>query len=787
MKLFKILALSCLLVGCGSSTDSASGFIESGKALIVEGKPEKARLEFKNAIQVDPKVAESYYQLALLDEKEKSWRPMFENLSKIEQLEVPHNDAMVKLGQLYLLSGELDEALERANKIIKHNNQHAMAWVLRSSVELKRQNYDLAIKDVNKALALDENSIEALSLKTIVLNKQGKETESLDLLSTALSKNPSALPLTMIKLTILEQQKDYPAMEEVYKSLQKTHASETWVYVGLAKLYTVQNRYEDAKQLLKQFVSSQPEKKEAKVLLVSLVREIEPELAITLLNTYIKKQPEESEFRFLKVTLLLAKKQVDAAIQELQLIANLADADENVSKAKMILANFDLQKGNRDEASKKIQGVLEKSPENEAALLLKARIDIASNDIDEAVTNLRVVLRNNPESDQALVLLAKAYMQSGSIELAEDYFRDAIEVNPNNTFAALSVAQGLMKKKDLNRTETVLLNALSNNPNNSDILQALAQVRLLKKDWLGTKSIVDTMLQKDGNSIVASYVTARLAQAQNQYSDAIDEYKRVLANRPEMIRALQGLAHSYMQLNQESELIVYLQEYNNKNYDKAAGYAILSSVYAKNKVWNKSIDALEDGLAIEPTWQAGYTALADVYTVQKKTKKVFESYRRGLTANPNSSFIAMRLAWLNEKKGNFKEARKLYEDVLIRDNSISAAANNLASLLTDQLRSVENLKKAQVLSERFKTSTEPYFMDTYAWVNVQLGQFEKAELILLKVLAKSPNVAVFNYHLGVLYSKQGKASEAKKFLERAKKQAEEHGNKIIADKIKEIL
>lgn len=127
------------------------------------------------------------------------------------------------------------------------------------------------------------------------------------------------------------------------------------------------------------------------------------------------------------------------------------------------------------------------------------------------------------------------------------------------------------------------------------------------------------------------------------------------------------------------------------------------------------------------------------------------------------------------------------EPLLARDNSIDAAANNLASLLTDQFRSAENLKKAQVLAKRFKKSTEPYYMDTYAWVNVQLGEFEEAELMLLKVVVKAPNVAVFNYHLGALYNKQANTAEATKYLTIAKQQADKQGDKITAEKVKELL
>ena len=82
MKLFKyflvVAALVTSLVACGTSADSAADFIESGKKLLAEGQPEKARLEFKNAVQVDPNVAESYYQLALLDEKLKIGKRCFQ-------------------------------------------------------------------------------------------------------------------------------------------------------------------------------------------------------------------------------------------------------------------------------------------------------------------------------------------------------------------------------------------------------------------------------------------------------------------------------------------------------------------------------------------------------------------------------------------------------------------------------------------------------------------------------------------------------------------------------------
>lgn len=791
MKLFKyflvVAALVTSLVACGTSADSAADFIESGKKLLAEGQPEKARLEFKNAVQVDPNVAESYYQLALLDEKAKNWKAMFSNLLRVEQLDPKHHDAIIKLGQLYLLSGELPLAMEQVNKVMKDDENHLMAWILKSSIEFKREDYGSAMSGVERALKMAPASVEAISLKAMLLNKQGKPKEAIAFLSSALTASPEELPLTIIKLSILEEQKDYAAMETVYEELKAKHATETWVFVSLAKLYNLQGKYDKAKGVLEGFVKAQPDNKEAKLLLVSLVQEKEPEKAIELLSDYIKQDEEDFSLRLTKVQLLMTIDKTADAISELKQIAALDETSESGNKANVMLATFDMQNKNKEAALQKLNQVLARAPEDEGALLMMAKIEVLDKNIDSAVTRLRIVLRNNPESEQALVLLAQAYMNSGSDELAEDSFRQVLAVNPGNTVAALSITQGLMKSNELDRAEIVLMKALNKNPNNDEVLQALAQVRLLKKDWLGTQSIVDTLLKADKASSEASYLNARLSQAQEHYAEAIEEYKKVLETRPQFTRALQGLAFCSMKLNQKDELLAFLTEFNTKNPGQFAGYAIQSDIFVQDKAFDKAITVLKEGLSIEPKWVGGYSALASVYLNQGEVDKAVSVYKERLVIAPNNNGISMQLASLYEKNYKFSEAKELYEGVLERDKNIELAINNLASLLTDQFRSDENLKKAEAMTERFKSSGQPYYLDSYAWVRVQLGELDKTQFLLERVVSLSPEVAVFNYHLGALYAKQKKMVKAEKYLKVAKELAEKQGDKETGKKVAELL
>ena len=62
--------LSVVLGACGSEETKRARFFDKGKALFEAGDYVKARLEFKNALQIDPKFAEAYYMLGMTELKE---------------------------------------------------------------------------------------------------------------------------------------------------------------------------------------------------------------------------------------------------------------------------------------------------------------------------------------------------------------------------------------------------------------------------------------------------------------------------------------------------------------------------------------------------------------------------------------------------------------------------------------------------------------------------------------------------------------------------------------------
>ncbi|MCD6255548.1 MAG: tetratricopeptide repeat protein, partial [Deltaproteobacteria bacterium] len=74
-------------------------FFRRGKILFEKGQYVKARLEFKNAIQIDPKFAKGYYMVGLCAYQLKNWSEAFANFRRAIELDPHLYDAQIKIGQ----------------------------------------------------------------------------------------------------------------------------------------------------------------------------------------------------------------------------------------------------------------------------------------------------------------------------------------------------------------------------------------------------------------------------------------------------------------------------------------------------------------------------------------------------------------------------------------------------------------------------------------------------------------------------------------------------------------
>lgn len=789
MKNFKRTVLAALMAGvisgCGSAEDSSARFIDSGKELMEQGEFDKARLEFRNALQINPLDAEGYYQLALIDEKGQKWKGMYSNLVTVESLDPNHVPAIIKLGQLHVVSGQLDEAMKKAEKALSLEPENTDAILLKATTFIKQENFGMAEAEINRVLAIDSKNMEALTARIMLYKNSGQTGKAMAATDEALVMYPDAMPLKMIQLSIFQELNDFPAMEKLYRSLLPDFPNESWVAVSLAKLLNdSMDRYDDSKKVLEDYVANNPDDAETIMLLVSLINSRDPNLAMVKLDEFIAAKPDNQELRFAKIEMLSLQGKQDMMVAELEKIIASEPTSEIGLRARASIAGIKAQDGKFEEAETMVNEVLAISSEHEQALLLKAKLQLRNEQLDPAISNLRVLIRNNASLDEAMVLLAQAYALTGSSELAENSFRQALSVNPSNPQAALSVASILMRGNDLDRTEQVLIRALDGNATNENLLQALAQVRILKRDWAGTQQAIDGLTE---SSALTHLLTAQMYQGLNDNTLAIAEYEAALKLEPDVTRALQQIMAIYYQQDQKDEIVAFLNDHIAEYPELNNGYLVLADYYRMDGNIPDAIATIDKAIAKNEEWTEGYSLKANLHYLNNEPDAAIAAFENGLSKTPENNQLAMQLASTHESKKDYEAARKLYEEVIARDPSIDVAANNLSSLLSEQFESPENLQRALTLSSRFRDSDQPYFADTFGWVNYKLGNYEDARPALEKAASSSDAIALFHYHLGRLYVAMEMPAEAKQSFERAQEMATKDNDEALVGKIGEQL
>jgi len=94
-------------------------------------------------------------------------------------------------------------------------------------------------------------------------------------------------------------------------------------------------------------------------------------------------------------------------------------------------------------------------------------------------------------------------------------------------------------------------------------------------------------------------------------------------------------------------------------------------------------------------------------------------------------------------------------------------ANNLASLLAEHRDDQASLDRAATVAQRLRVARNPAFLDTYGWVLYRQGNPEQALRPLQQRVAALPDIALIEYHLGVVHAALGQQDEARSRLENA--------------------
>ncbi|HEX4782979.1 MAG TPA: tetratricopeptide repeat protein [Candidatus Sulfotelmatobacter sp.] len=314
--------------------------------------------------------------------------------------------------------------------------------------------------------------------------------------------------------------------------------------------------------------------------------------------------------------------------------------------------------------------------------LTKAEAFIQKQDYASAEPLLGKVVSADPSNYEAWFDLGFAENALGKVDDSIAAYRKSVAAKPDVFESNLNLGLQLARKGQP-EAEQYLRAATQLKPT-SHVAEGQARA------WLSLAHVLETT--KPGGALAAYRKAAELQpkdpephlaaglllENQNQFADAEQEYKTVLAFNPSDADALTGLANIYMRGRRFPEAEAELRKLVSAQPEQASARIQLGRVLAAEGKYDEAIAELKAGTNSAPADASLQRDLADLYVLAKKNAEAEAAYRNLLATNPNDAGLHESLgkALLEQKK--FADAEKEFLAAIKLKPDLGAAYGDLA-------------------------------------------------------------------------------------------------------------
>ena len=489
-KSFKLLLLSLILVGCSDHKEKANDHISKTADYINKGELEKARIELKASSQSGKDTAETYYYMALLNEKKRQLKEMKENLLKTVELAPSFVDARLKLGKVQLLFGDIVEAKNQAEYVLKESNQNLEALILKASALIKEKHTTEALALIDNILIDHPDNSDVLSLKSLIFMEKGDFTQALTLIESAKKTDASNIGLDFFKIQLDAKNKNTDAVIEDYQNLVANYPENNEFKITLAKIYTQTGKASEAEALLQAIIDVEPNNIQSILMYLNFTAATNKEGVTEKFKLFSEQHKEQPRLLMALANWMTFRKNFNEAKINLNQVIKIEKNSNIGLSAKVELAKIALETGNLIESKKIIDSTLTINSSYDDANVLKARILLAEGESDEAITFLNKVIWSKDNSEEAQMLLAQIYLNKNDQKQADIHFSSTLSANPANPKAVLYSYEKALTNNDVKVAKDIIQKALNIAPNNIQFLEKMANLNIMENDWNSAKETV---------------------------------------------------------------------------------------------------------------------------------------------------------------------------------------------------------------------------------------------------------------------------------------------------------
>ena len=715
--------------------DDISFHLASANLFLSSGDLAAAEKALRQALSINPNSSAAHMALGDFYLLKKDQKQAAEEFKKAAELAPIRSMERLKYAAWMSAAGDKEETRRISTEMTRQAPDYLPGWTLLAEVAFKDQKYD----------------------------------EALSLLENVFSRDPEYIDGRRLESQVMLAKGDTKKAVEVLERLDQTYPDTPLIKYELARAYLKNNGLNQAKMVLDQAISINPNYADAVLLLAEVnLRSGHSEAVIEPMTRLLKRNPELRPAALLLAAAYGSLDRFDDAAVVIGEQARLAPLDP---QAQMALGLTLRQAKRNGEARQAFEKAAELAPDSLWPVDQLVEVDLREKHFDAARQTIQRQFQKTPDAAAAHFFEAKILAAEEKWDLAEVELQKTLQLDPNFAGAYDLLVQTYLATNKLPQALSELQSQLAKNPNDASALMILALLYERTSDFAKARDAYERLLSINPNLVTAlnnlaclyadrlrdldkAYDLARKARELQGNDPAIaDTFGWILSKRSDYQQALPILQESAAKLPDSPEVQFHLG---------MTAYMMGQTDLARVAL-QKAASAAKDF----PGKEESKRRLALLANGTNASAELSISQLEAMTKEqPNDVISQMRLAEAYEKQRAWDKAAAAFEQALKLNPKLAAATTKLAQLYAGPLQNKEKAlayaKKARELAP-----SDPQVTAVLGKVAYQTGNLTWSYSVLQEAARLRQNDPSILHDLAWAAYRLGKVNEAREAMQRA--------------------
>ncbi|MGE0865843.1 MAG: tetratricopeptide repeat protein [Vicinamibacterales bacterium] len=748
-----VIGIALLTVGLaackGDPQQEARTYLERGNQQAARQQFPEAIIEYRRAVQSDPRLGEARLQLAYAYASSGDGPNALREYARAADLLPDDTAAQVKAGNFMLIASRFQDAEGLANRMLARDANNVEAQILLANALAGLKDMDGAVAAFEKAVVMDPNRSATYSELGAVQLVSGNQQAAEAAFLKAIEIDPKSANAHLSYANFLWSTKEPARAEQEIERALELEPGNVVANRAISMYYMVSNRAPLAEPHLKIVAAAMP----------------------------------GAEPKYFLAEYYLRLGRIDDARATL---TPLVAGNDSFVGASIRLARVEVVAKRNAEAHRVLEAALAREPKNAEALITLGKLQLSENNTVNALSTLQTAVAANPRSLPAHLALAQTHALRGSVKEATAAFNEALNLDGANTEARLGLARLQINNNTPADAVPLVLKIVAEQPRNLEARLLLLHGLIAVNDLPQATTQLNVLLQQAPGSATVQTAAGMLAAMKRDGEGAKRAYALALDADPRSYQALAGLLTAEMQSKQFGSAKALIEKQlaqmpNDPNVLLMAAqtYNAMGDAFETERALKKTVE-------VDPQSLQAYAMLGKMYYQQGRLDLARRELETFVTRAPKSVPANTMLGTILELQGKKDEAKQRYGQALQVDPRAAVAANNLAWI---NANSNGNLDMALQLAQTAKAQlpNRHEVDDTLGFIYYKKGLSSLAIESLSASATRQPDNPSYNYHLALAHHQNGDTEEARKLLEKALKSNANFAGAADAKKLLESI